>query len=140
MWASYPTRTEFSVIAIMSSTRAVRDHKFAVRTSPLKCINYSQSSPDTVCRVNAGVAHALRRCNDRRSCKKAQSLFLENYELQSALRGRDSPRAAAAYGWVLKMERNIAAATATHARVREAFRVKEAAAKERRAKKREWVE
>ena len=54
---------------------------------------------DTRCKLNSKAAHQLRRHNDKNSMKKAVDLFMENYEMQSSLRGSQSTRAMDAYKW-----------------------------------------
>ena len=54
---------------------------------------------DTRCKLNSKAAHQLRRSNGKASMQKAVELFMENYEMQSALRGSQSTRAMDAYKW-----------------------------------------
>lgn len=59
---------------------------------------------DTRCKLNSKAAHELRRHNDKASMQKAVELFMENYEMQSALRGCQSTRAMDAYKWAMKTQ------------------------------------
>ena len=54
---------------------------------------------DTRCKLNSNAAHQLRKHNDKYSMQKASDLFMENYEMQSDLRGSQSTRALDAYKW-----------------------------------------
>jgi hypothetical protein len=59
---------------------------------------------DTRSKLNSKAAHELRRHNDKASMQKAVELFMENYEMQSALRGSQSTRAMDAYKWAMKTQ------------------------------------
>jgi len=59
---------------------------------------------DTCCKLNSKAAHELRRSNGKASMQKAVELFMENYEMQSALRGSQSTRAMDAYKWATKTQ------------------------------------
>lgn len=86
---------------IMSSSKAptnatpayIKSVKIANSARPM------HDGVDTRCKLNSKAAHQLRKHNDKYSMQKASDLFMENYEMQSALRGSQSTRAMDAYKW-----------------------------------------
>jgi len=87
-------------------------YKFPPNATPAykKSVNIANSARpmydgvDTRCKLNSKAAHQLRRHNDKNSMKKAVDLFMENYEMQSSLRGCQSTRAMDAYKWATKTQ------------------------------------